>query len=500
MLEADWLDGCLELCITPELFNEIHRADSASDQQRSRGAAQGFRELKTDESRTKLIEAELKPLFNNAICDRDRSDMRQVAHAIAAEVAFLVTRDAGMLSHADRIFERYGLRILHPTDLIVRFDNLRREAEYRPVRLEGSRWRERLVTEADIPHLCEVFHQTRSERLHEFESRLRHHLAHPDTSACRLAVDDTYALAVLLVQTRTGDAALEIAFLRHSNHPLAGTLIRHMLHAAVLDTAQGTSNLLSVSDKGVSEVATSAMQELGFLTDGEAWWKLSLAGVVNIKEATDAVCSSGLPPSLKGQLASCVLAATSHPDLAIRCEQSLAPVKIVDINLPSFVVPIFPDWAEHFFDAPTGGQLWMDLKERLHLGIEGAYYCSGKNRHLRAPARILWYVSQGPSGRGAMEVKACSHLAEIVVGKPKELYRKFRHLGVFEWKDVFARAKNDLDATLLAFRFSRTERFARPVSLAEIKELAVPQPVNPRRITNDQFVAIYQLGMNHSRQ
>ena len=37
-----------------------------------------------------------------------------------------------MLDRSDPIFEKYGLRILHPTDLINRFDVLRREAEYRP--------------------------------------------------------------------------------------------------------------------------------------------------------------------------------------------------------------------------------------------------------------------------------------------------------------------------------------------------------------------------------
>ena len=51
MLEADWINDSLELCITPELFNEIRRADSDADQQRSRGAAQGFRELRTEGKR-----------------------------------------------------------------------------------------------------------------------------------------------------------------------------------------------------------------------------------------------------------------------------------------------------------------------------------------------------------------------------------------------------------------------------------------------------------------
>ena len=496
MLEADWLGDCLDLCVTPELFNEIHRAASEEDRKRSRGAAQGFRELKTEEARVQQLEAELKPLFNDAILDRDESDMRQVAHAIAAEVPFFVTRDSSMLERAERILEQYSLRLIHPTDLIVRFDSLRREAEYRPARLEGSRWRERLVTEADMQRLGALFRNPNRERLREFEGKIRHHLAHPEASECRVAVDEADALAVLMVERQAPGGILEIALLRHTDHPLAGTLVRHMLHSAALETGAGTTKLISVSDDGVSAEAAAAMHELDFLPDEDTWWKLSIADVVHLEDVTVAVHASRLPPILKEQLIATIAAAKSSPELATRCERIFAPAKVIGSSLPTFVVSIRPDWAEHFFDVPVGGQLLMDLKEKLHLGIEGAYYCSAQNSHVVAPARVLWYVSKGPSGRGSMSVKACSHLVEKVVGKPKELYRRFRHLGVYAWKHVFETVGNNLDDELMSFRFAHTERFPRPVSLTELKELGVPQPVNPRRISNEQFTAIYTLGMN----
>jgi hypothetical protein len=497
VLEADWLEDSLALCITPELFNEIGRGQSEDDRRRSRGAAQGFRELRTDEMRVRHLESELKPLFNEAVVDRDGSDMRQIAHAIAAEVPFFVTRDAPMLAHAEIVFERYGLRIIHPTDLIVRLDSLRREAEYRPARLEGSRWRERLVTDADIKRLSAVFQNPNAERIRDFERRLRHHLAHPGSCVCRVATDERDEFAVLFVETRGAHGALEIPFLRHSDHPLAGTLVRHILHSAVLDTAEGAAKLISITDDGISAEAVSAMQELGFLPDGDRWWKLSIVGVLSQAEVSETVQASALPAALRMQFALSVAATPAPSTFGFHCERVFAPLKVIDAMLPTFVISIRPDWAEQFFDAPIGAQLLMDLNEKLHLGIEGAYYCSPLNTHLIAPARVLWYVSKGPSGCGSMSVKACSHLAELVVGKPKELFRRFRHLGVYAWRHVFEAASENLDNELIAFRFSRTERFARPVSLAEIKELGVPQPVNPRRISDDQFTAIYRLGMNH---
>jgi hypothetical protein len=94
-----------------------------------------------------------------------------------------------------------------------------------------------------------------------------------------------------------------------------------------------------------------------------------------------------------------------------------------------------------------------------------------------------------------MTIKACSHLEEVVSGTPKQLFPKFRHLGVFEWKHVLAAAGEKLENNLMAFRFKRTERFIREIPMNELSELGIAQPVNPRRITDAQFATLYQRGM-----
>lgn len=185
VLEADWLEDSIVLCVTPEIYNEIHRGPDEAKKAKNRGAADGFRLLKTSEAAVAKLEQELKPLFNGAVLDRDLSDLRQVAHAIAAEVAFFVTRDAPMLARSETIFENYNLRILHPTDLINHLDTLRREAEYRPSRLEGSRWRERLVTKEDVKAVIAGFKHPHKERANEFERGIRHYLAFPNQWANR---------------------------------------------------------------------------------------------------------------------------------------------------------------------------------------------------------------------------------------------------------------------------------------------------------------------------
>ena len=46
--------------------------------------------------------------------------------------------------------------------------------------------------------------------------------------------------------------------------------------------------------------------------------------------------------------------------------------------------------------------------------------------------RILWYVSAPDK-----QVIAVSHLDEVVINTPKELFRKFKKFGILEWKDLY---------------------------------------------------------------
>ena len=235
------------------------------------------------------------------------------------------------------------------------------------------------------------------------------------------------------------------------------------------------------------------MAELGFLPDGNTWWKISVRGLITREELISAIRQAEIPTPLKERLVGAAFFTANAEDevVRVRLESLFSPVKINSPVAPCYIVSIRQNWAAHFFDIPIGGQTLMDLNEKLHLGIEGAYYCSAHNTHVTAPGRVLWYVSGG----SAMSIKACSHLEERMIGLPKELYARFRHLGIYTWKHVLATADGKLDHPLMAFRFLRTERFVRPVTLAELKQMGIPQPQNPRQITDEQFATIYRLGM-----
>ena len=52
--------------------------------------------------------------------ESDRSDRRQLAHAVAKGAEFFVTRDEALLDRADALRAAVGIEVLRPADLLVR--------------------------------------------------------------------------------------------------------------------------------------------------------------------------------------------------------------------------------------------------------------------------------------------------------------------------------------------------------------------------------------------
>ncbi len=178
-------------------------------------------------------------------------------------------------------------------------------------------------------------------------------------------------------------------------------------------------------------------------------------------------------------------------------ELAFWPAKIDTDALPTFIVPIRAEWAQHFFDEQLGSGLLFGLREELHLGAEGVYYCSPKHSHLRTPARILWYVSRGHAKNGSMEIKACSRLDGIEIGDAEAIFRRYRRLGVYSKRDILESVKGKSDRNRMALHFSLTERFLKPVGVEQLRRVGIRTPLmSPRKISAEQFASIYSFGFD----
>lgn len=74
--------------------------------------------------------------------------------------------------------------------------------------------------------------------------------------------------------------------------------------------------------------------------------------------------------------------------------------------------------------------------------------------------------------------------------KVSNLFRKFKHLGIYQWRDVFEVAKNDLQKDIMVFKFAKTELFSAPLPVDKIKGVWAdffPNMQQPVSIPNDAF-------------
>jgi len=501
-LLADWVQGAIELHVTKETHNEIERATDKKTHAESRAHATRYPTLATDDKIFQRICQELKPLFPNKSNLRDSADLRQIAYAIAGGALFFATRDETLISRCDSLYDTYGIHVLAPGELIRRLDMLEREEEYRPARVHGPRLRTCALTAEHLDDTVKAFVRCTTEKQNEFRREVLHWVGRPRSAQTNLLADSDGKPVLLTVLDQESPGVLAVPLLRTTRHPLSGTLLRSFLRSA-LDLANKDKRLLvSIPDVAVDDPTRAALREFAFSLENEKWVKITkrtLGDFESLHALVGAAATLGLGKQIVESARQAVDAAKANggAERTAVLESFFWPAKLLTDSLPVFIIPIRAEWAQHFFDEQLGSELLFGLREELHLGVEGVYYRSPKQSHLSAPARILWYVSQGHAKRGSKSIKACSRLDSIEIGDAEEIYRRYRRLGVYTRRDVLNAVKGKPSRDLMALRFSMTERFTTPVNVPKLDPLGLRGPfMSPRRISAEQFASIYSIGFD----
>jgi GNAT superfamily N-acetyltransferase/predicted nucleic acid-binding protein len=497
-LLADWVQASIELVVTKELSNEIANGPDEESFRRSRAALTGYPKLRADDAVFQRLCGELHPHFPESVTLRDEADLRQVAYAIAGGAPFFVTRDQTLIDRCETLYASQGLTVLHPSELINHLDAVERESDYRPARIEGSRLRNTLLRTEALDTIVEHFKRA-DERENEFRKVLLHHLSQPRTTEAQVITDQSNGHVLLGVTIRDQPSVLAVPVLRPAQHTMASTMLRNFLRATLAAASAEKRSVVTILEPRLTAEHREVLREFGFIECGDAWAKVALRASGKLAEIQRAVAGldveAAFAPAKDAALtAISAVDALPHPLAILAIERQLWPAKVTETEMPTFIVSIRPQWAQHFFDVELGSQLLFGLREDLHLGVDGVYYRSAKNNNLTAPGRVLWYVSQG-DGLGSMTIKACSHIEEVVIGKPKDLFRRFQRLGVLQWPDVYAVAGHNVATDVAAFRFRMTERFPQPVGTDKLETLGIRGPfMSPRQISDAQFTAIYKHG------
>lgn len=504
-LTADWLADSIELLVTAELFNEINRRDSASDRERQRQRAAGFpmapRSVAREEAYYALISGVLPCDTPNRI-----SDARQLAMAGAADVLFFITRDGDILAAAERLEEILPLRIVRPHEFVRRFDELRREEQYRPERLFlGPGVTMSLARAGDIDALVALIHdgQPPPEPRRHTVAKLREILAAPNRVEVRCVRSRDTLLAGYALER--SDDVLHVPFFAVERSSLGRTAARHWANEIVKVATSERRRVVRIDSVGSG--VGDALAEMGFTEIGDYWVKIALPVVLAPNEVAVDVEALTREPSV-GALATRISAelramgrgrAVSRVRSA-EMEATLWPAKLTSTGIPCFIAPIQPRWAKDLFDVGLATGTLFGANASLVLNCENVYYRDARQRILTAPARVLWYVSEDRAYPESKAVRACSFIDEVVVGRAKDLFRRFKRLGVYTWNDIVKLAGDDETNTIMAFRFSKTELFERPVGWDDLQTVLKTHNgkgsplVSPIAIDESLFVEVYTRG------
>lgn len=482
-LLADWLQPELLIAITAELANEVTRQPDNARRDLVRARMTGYQVL---EGKVEDVDAALDRLSSvlpPPATESDASDRRQLAHAVVEKADYFVSRDRDLLDYADALLGVIDVRVLRPADLIVYLHERADQQAYMPSRLAGTVIKERRpVSEAELmPFIRFAKGETKAAWL----PIVRMVLADPRRYESLLVEPPAEGpKQVVCVDTATSDA-LTVVILRSLSHRLAETLLRRRLSELLLEAVKRGLPAVRVVDSGDSLV-DGALVSLGFRPTPHGFVKGSVRDLLPIDEVVD-VLTSMYPDDES-------ISDASPADL----ESRYWPLKVLGGDVSTYIIPIQPCWASDLFDAGLAASKLFGADPTVALALENVYY-SASPITIPAGSRILWYVS-GKGRDKVQEVRASSICLETVIGPPAALFRRFRRLGIYRFRDVLAAAHNDHSRQVRGYRFALTERFPSPIPWRRLQTILVHhlghgnQIASPVKVPETVFTDIYTEG------
>lgn len=467
-LRESWVEDLVELAATDQLFRESNETDDPELRGRLVRAAGELRYLHSREPDDATL-ADMGVLAPGA----GSGDLRHLARAIEAGSEYLLTRDGRLLRAAAAAEAAHGIQILRPDQLITDLDRARRGGLYEPIALQGTELiRSRLPARADREFAAALVNAGEHERRHEFEARLRAGFADPESAEVVQILHDGRPLAGF-VRHREEDR-LRVPLLRVAGRgSLARAVARQLAFTQREEAARRGIGEVVISDPHLSPALPTALEAEAYARGGDGEWRC--------------LVERGIQPESK----------LTRQQAAV-LERSRWPLKVTGAGLPTYLVAIQPAFAERLFDSRLAEQTLLHRELGLGLSREHVYYrAPHPGGFLNSPARILWYVSGGRSGHAEGELRAVSHLSEVVLDDPATLSRRFGRLGAWSYGQVSAVA--DRNGRVMALRVLDTELFDHPLDLHALRgaceEIGATfrAPFSPIEIPEPIFVHLYSL-------
>jgi predicted nucleic acid-binding protein len=503
-LNSNWLLSEAILYVTREINVEINRSKTQKQKESSRQLLAHYNELPfRDEEEYKNILTELTLIFPLK-SKNDKSDLNHIAYSIVGGAHFFITRDQEILSKREYFKSKYDLNIYRPSDFITHLDENIQVTKYQPQRLIGTNINSKSVNTSNINHFTDAFLKP-TEKKHQFDKTIRNCLSLPNDFELITISRDNILLAFIIFD-RTCSSKLKIPVFRFLKNDLKITLSKHLLFKSILTSTKEERISIEITERHLDDDIIETIKEARFVNIENSWQKINLKGIIEEKNILNEISrKKDKSCNTEDTLSEVLKKSGSNIDDSqflrnYNIERHLSPIKIKELEIPTYIVSIQPQWAEQLFDDKSDEKLALFEPEyELLLNRENVYYRSAFPKILKSPARILWYISENKSTKGKGRISASSYIDEIFIDEPKKLYKQFKQLGVYEWKHISETAKDNNE--VMAFVFSDTETFKSSISLNKIKELIKKlenknfMALSPIEIKTETYLALYKLGM-----
>jgi len=505
-LQEDWLAAETQLLISDEMFVDIQRSLDSDERQSLLKEARRWERIEASPQEVQAAEQLITEILGRPESERDRSDQLHLAWAVAGKADAFATRDEPLLDNRDEIYDKTGLLVGRPAELVAEYDDLINERDYQLRELTGSGvQRTRIATTRQFtPDAFIDSHVGESAK--RFRAAIDAAIAHPaDHEVWQVADKDGRLLAVYVL-TMQADGTLGIKWLRLSRAiietRLGRSLIRFLLTDIQRRAAEAGFDICRLDDARAAAWFAAPLRERGFVACEGQWWKLCLPGIwkpdqIHVR-LNDRVRLGSLPNELAESLVTGLATATEATDVGqlLNLEGLIWPGKIISGFVDNFVIPIRPSWAADLFDIDLRNRPLLEAETDLLLNPDCAYYKAAGGAPTVDCGRILWYVSQHEDYPQAGRIRACSRMTERVSGPALTVYRRFRHLGVYQWRDV-REAADDKTGLVTALGFTDTEPLAQPLGFHEANDILERYSrrstfVSATRVPEEAFFAIYQ--------
>jgi predicted nucleic acid-binding protein/GNAT superfamily N-acetyltransferase len=385
VLESEWLSKDVEICVTSEIFNDLDRTNDRQVRELRKAKVHQFRVIPDAQEKYSEVKKEIRKYFSTPLTEQDQSDMGHLVRAIAGNAQCFITRDAGLLQLDDPIYQEFGLTIFRPSDFILYIDSLSQEAKYQPRRFSGTAIEAQLVVPGKQKELIETFQNHKSgERKSELTNKIRDLVSKTEQFECHTLRDAlNKELICFFAYEKSIQKELRVSFFRvNESIKYSKEIASHLIFKFVRIAIRKNCNAVIVEDLLMPDFIKEALELDGFFSCGQIYTKIVLNKIIKSSEFTNEVKAllksiSEPQQNLLSQIDQSNMSSESFFDksvVAIDIEKMFYPLKVFDAELPSYIIPIRPEWAEEFVDEELASLLLFGANRDLMMRREMAYY------------------------------------------------------------------------------------------------------------------------------